>query len=267
MTTDISSQIVVDIKDKIAYVTLNRPEVLNALAYDHWNYLGETWAALDQDPDVWVVIITGSGEKAFCTGQDLKDVSVKGSEGWSGGEFSVDRKPRPLGIVELETGTPAIAAINGFCVAGGLEIALSCDIRVAVDYAQFGLQEVRWGVIPGGGGVDKLPRAVPLCIAMEMLLTGNRIDAQEAYRIGLINRVVPFADLMPTAETIAKKICENGPLAVRTIKESVYRGSSLYLKQALRFEDAFSQLLEQTEDAIEGPRAFAEKRKPQFKGR
>ena len=267
MTTDISSQIVVDIKDRIAYVTLNRPEVLNALTNKHWRYLGETWAALDKDPDVWVVIITGRGEKAFCTGQDLKDVSVRGFEGWSSGEFSVESMPPPPDIWDLETGTPAIAAINGFCVAGGLEMALSCDIRVAVDHAQFGLQEVRWGVIPGGGGVDRLPRAVPLCIAMEMLLTGNRIDAQEAYRIGLLNRVVPFDDLMPTAESIAKKICENGPLAVRAIKESVYRGSTLYLKHALRFEAAYSQLLELSSDAIEGPRAFAEKRKPEFKGR
>ncbi|MEE9198190.1 MAG: enoyl-CoA hydratase-related protein, partial [Dehalococcoidia bacterium] len=250
-----------------AKVTLNRPQVLNALTNPHWDQLSETWQALDEDPEVWVIVITGAGEKAFCTGQDLKDVSREGSGGWSGGAYSVDTKPRPQGIWDLQIGTPAIAAINGFCVAGGLEIALSCDIRVAAEHAQFGLQEVRWGVIPGGGGVDKLPRAVPLGIALEMLLTGERIDAQEAHRVGLVNRLVPLQDLMPTAEAIARRICENGPLAVRVIKEQVYRGYNLYLRQALRFEGAFSALLDETEDAMEGPRAFSEKRKPQFKGR
>lgn len=267
MAEDIKSHLLVEKKDRIAYVTLNRPERLNALTQAHWEQLSETWLSLDDDPDVWVIVITGTGEKAFCTGQDLKDVAQGGAEAWGGDVYSVDQKPESSMIWELEIGTPAIAAINGYCVAGGLEIALSCDMRVAADHAQFGLQEVRWGIIPSGGGVDKLPREIPLCIAMEMLLTGQRIDAQEAYRVGLLNRVVPMADLMPAAEALAEKICENGPLAVRAIKENVYRGYNLYLKQALRFEGAFSALLTQTEDAIEGPRAFSEKRKPQFKGR
>ena len=151
--------------------------------------------------------------------------------------------------------------------SGGLEIALSCDIRVAAEHAQFGLQEVRWGIIPSGGGVDRLPRAMPMCIAMEMLLTGGRIDAQEAYRTGLINRVVAADQVMSTAEEIAEKICRNGPLAVRAIKESVQRGFNLTLPQAFQFEKVFSTLLGTTEDAVEGPLAFSEKRQPEFKSR
>ena len=266
MADDIKSHLLVEKKGRIADVTLNRPEVLNALTGAHWAQLGETWAALDDDPDVWVIIITGTGERAFSTGQDLKDLASKGSEAWDRG-YSIESKSRPPDIWQLEIGTPAIAAINGFCIAGGLEIALSCDIRVAAEHAQFGLQEVRWGIIPSGGGVDRLPRAIPMCIAMEILLTGQRIDAQEAHRVGLINRVVPADEVMPTAEAIANKICENGPLAVKAIKESVYRGYNLYLQHAFRFEEAFSSLLDTTEDAIEGPLAFSEKRQPQFKAR
>ena len=266
MPEDIKQHLLVEKRGRIAYVTLNRPEVMNALTQAHWAQLGETWLALDEDPDVWVIIITGAGEKAFCTGQDLKDVAASGPEAWAGA-YSIENKPAPPDIWELEIGTPAIAAVNGFCVAGGLEIALSCDIRVAAEHAQFGLQEVRWGIIPSGGGVDKLPRAIPLCIAMEMLLTGQRIDAQEAHRVGLVNRVVPAGEVMATAEGIANKICENGPLAVRAIKENVYRGYNLALQRAFLFEGAFSSLLNTTEDAVEGPLAFAEKRKPQFKAR
>ena len=183
MSEDIKSHLLVEKKGRIAYVTLNRPEVLNALTEAHWQQLAETWRTLDDDPDVWVIIITGSGERAFCTGQDLKDVASSGPDAWRG-DYSVENPPGLPNMYEMYTSTPAIAAINGFCIAGGLEIALSCDIRVAAEHAQFGLQEVRWGIIPSGGGVDRLPRAMPMCIAMEMLLTGGRIDAQEAYRTG-----------------------------------------------------------------------------------
>ena len=266
MNEDIRSHLLVEKKGRIAYVTLNRPERLNALTGAHWKQLGDAWRALDDDPDVWVIIITGAGERAFCTGQDLKDVSASGPEAWDGA-YSVDQPPGLPNIYEMYTGTPAIAAINGFCIAGGLEIALSCDIRVAAEHAQFGLQEVRWGIIPSGGGIDRLPRAMPMCMAMELLLTGSRIDAQEAHRTGLINRVTPADQVMSTAEEIAEKICQNGPLAVRAIKEAVQRGYNLTLPQAFRFERVFSSILNTTEDSIEGPRAFSEKRQPQFKGR
>ena len=266
MSEDIKSHLLVEKKGRIAYVTLNRPEVLNALTEAHWQQLANTWRTLDDDPDVWVIIITGSGERAFCTGQDLKDVANEGPDAWRGA-YSVESPPGMPNMYEMYTATPAIAAINGFCIAGGLEIALSCDIRVAAEHAQFGLQEVRWGIIPSGGGVDRLPRAMPMCIAMEMLLTGGRIDAQEAYRTGLINRVVAADQVMSTAEEIAEKICRNGPLAVRAIKESVQRGYNLTLPQAFQFEKVFSTLLGTTEDAVEGPLAFSEKRQPEFKSR
>ena len=266
MSEDIKSHLLVEKKGRIAYVTLNRPEVLNALTEAHWQQLANTWRTLDDDPDVWVIIITGSGERAFCTGQDLKDVANEGPDAWRGA-YSVESPPGMPNMYEMYTATPAIAAINGFCIAGGLEIALSCDIRVAAEHAQFGLQEVRWGIIPSGGGVDRLPRAMPMCIAMEMLLTGGRIDAQEAYRTGLINRVVAADQVMSTAEEIAEKICRNGPLAVRAIKESVQRGFNLTLPQAFQFEKVFSTLLGTTEDAVEGPLAFSEKRQPEFKSR
>ena len=266
MSEDIKSHLLVEKKGRIAYVTLNRPDRLNALTQAHWTQLADAWRALDDDEDVWVIIITGTGERAFCTGQDLKDVAATGSSAWDG-EYSVEHPPGLPEIYEMYTSTPAIAAINGFCIAGGLEIALSCDIRVAAEHAQFGLQEVRWGIIPSGGGVDRLPRAMPMCIAMELLLTGQRIDAQEAHRTGLINRVVPADQVMATAEEIAEKICNNGPLAVRAIKEAVLRGYNLTLPQAFSFERVFSSLLQTTEDAIEGPTAFSEKRKPQFKAR
>ena len=266
MSEDIRSHLLVEKKGRIAYVTLNRPERLNALTEAHWRQLADTWRMLDDDPDVWVIIITGTGEKAFCTGQDLKDVAATGPEAWAG-EYSVSNPPGLPDIYEMYTATPAIAAINGFCIAGGLEIALSCDIRVAAEHAQFGLQEVRWGIIPSGGGVDRLPRAMPMCMAMELLLTGSRIDAQEAHRTGLINRVVPADQVMSTAEEIAGKICQNGPLAVRAIKEAVLRGYNLTMPQAFQFEKVFSSILNTTEDSVEGPLAFSEKRQPQFKGR
>ena len=264
---DIRPHLLVEKRDRIAYVTMNRPERLNAMTGAHWDQLGRTWLDLDEDPDVWVIVITGTGDKAFCTGQDLKEVAEKGGSAWAGGELTVDRPVGGPSIFELEIGTPAIAAINGYCIAGGLEIALACDLRVAADHAEFGLQEVRWGAIPSGGGVDRLPRYMPVCLAMELLLTGDRIDAEEAHRAGLINRVVPAAEVIPTAEALARRICENGPLAVRAIKENVYRGYNLYYRQARLFEEAFAELISTTEDAIEGPTAFSEKRKPQFKAR
>ncbi len=266
MGEEIKSHLIVDRKGHIAYVTLNRPEVLNALTGAHWRQLADAWRALDDDPEVWVIIITGAGDRAFCTGQDLKNVASTGRDAWDGA-YSVEEPPGLPEIYEMYIGTPAIAAINGFCIAGGLEIALSCDIRVAAEHAQFGLQEVRWGIIPSGGGVDRLPRAMPMGLAMEMLLTGQRIDAQEAHRTGLVNRVVAADRVMSTAEEIAEKICRNGPLAVRAIKETVLRGYNLTLPQAFNFEKAFSRLLNTTEDAVEGPLAFSEKRQPQFKGR
>jgi enoyl-CoA hydratase/carnithine racemase len=162
---------------------------------------------------------------------------------------------------------PLIAAINGYCLAGGLELALACDIRVAAEHAEFALKEVQRGIIPGGGGTQRLPRAIPPNIALEMMFTGMHISAQEAYRIGLVNYVVPADQVMAKAEAIARAICANAPLAVRATKEAVYRGLDTTLDEGLRIEALLSKAIAHTADSREGPRAFAEKRPAQFRGR
>jgi|GEM_PF-485311 len=162
---------------------------------------------------------------------------------------------------------PMIAAVNGYALAGGLELMLCCDVRVAAEHAVFGLTEVRWAIMPGAGGTQRLPRAVPLAKAMEMILMGETCSAQEAYRIGLVNAVVPAADVLPTAKRWAATICDRGPLAVRAAKEAILRGLTLPLADGLRLEAFLSGTLRGTEDAAEGPKAFAEKRKPVFKAR
>jgi enoyl-CoA hydratase/carnithine racemase len=162
---------------------------------------------------------------------------------------------------------PFIAAINGICTGGGLELAMACDIRIAADTARLGLAEVKQSVIPANSGTQKLIRLVSFGKALEMLITGDFIDAQEAYRVGLVNKVVPFAQLMPEAEALANRICENGPVAVRAVKELAYRGIEVPLAEGLRLEIEMSKKLALTEDSQEGARAFGEKRKPAWKGR
>ena len=167
----------------------------------------------------------------------------------------------------LEIWKPIIAAINGYCLAGGLEIALACDIRIASETATFGLTEVSRGIIPVAGGTQRLPKLIPLGKSLEMILTGERIDAQEAYRIGLVNRVVPTGQLLPEAMRLAERICANAPLAVKAAKEAVYRGMNLPLSEGLWLEQQLADPVCQSEDAKEGPRAFFEKRPPVFKGK
>jgi enoyl-CoA hydratase len=162
---------------------------------------------------------------------------------------------------------PFIAAVNGVATGGGLELAMACDIRIAADNARLGLREVVQSLMPGAGGTQRLPRFVPFGVAMEILMTGDFISAEEAYRIGLVNRVVPQAELMSAAEALAQRINENGPLAVRSAKEAAYRGIRMPLDEGLRFEFLMLQSLLMSEDAKEGPTAFAQKRKPEYKGK
>jgi enoyl-CoA hydratase/carnithine racemase len=254
-------------KNKIAYITLNRPEAMNSINGEMWNALTDAWIAFRDDPDVWTAIVTGAGEKAFCTGADLKEMSVAFAEAIKSGKPPTVPIPYVTPMRGLRVFKPFIAAINGMALGGGLELAMACDIRIAAEHARMGVPEVKQALIPGMSGTQKLPRLLPFGIALEMLMTGDMITAQEAYRIGLVNRVVPATELMKTAEALANKINENGPVAVRAVKEAAYRGIEMSLDDALRFESLITIAVTQSEDALEGPRAFAEKRKPVFKGK
>ncbi len=261
--------ILLESKEKIFIMMINRPEAMNALDQETLEQMNRAWTEFRDDPELWVAVVTGAGDKAFCAGADLKSVGE-----YYASMTPVQRRERSEkgpgvgGITRnLDIWKPIIAAINGHCLAGGLEIALACDIRIASETATFGLTEVSWGIIPGAGGTQRLPRLIPLGRSLEMILTAERIDAQEALRVGLVNRVVPQGELLPEAVGVAHRICQNAPLAVRAAKEAVYRGLDLPLSDGLRLEQFLAEPIRQTEDAREGPLAFAQGRKPVFKGR
>ena len=254
-------------KDKIVTITINRPEAMNSIDPETHQALIDAWTRFRDDGSAWVAILTGAGDKAFSAGADLKKL-IPAVFGKGSGPGRHHNDMGLAGITRgLEIWKPMIAAINGHCLAGGLEQALACDLRIASPNATFGLTEVRWAIMPGAGGTQRLPRTVPLAKAMEMILMAQPITADEAYRIGLVNKVVPLPELMPTAIGWAETLCERGPLAVRAAKEAVIRGLSLPLPDGLRLEAFLSNTLRGTEDAVEGPKAFAEKRKPNFKAR
>jgi enoyl-CoA hydratase/carnithine racemase len=261
--------IIYEKKDKIAIITINRPEAMNAIDPETTEELSKAWMDFRDDPSLWVAILTGAGDKAFSAGADLKKmIPFLATLSPFQRREQEEKGPGFGGITRgLNIWKPTIAAINGFCLAGGLEMALACDIRVAAEHATFGLMEVSRGIIPGAGGTQRLPRMIPLAKAMEMILLAQRIDAQEALRLGLVNRVVSLPKVMPTAMEIAEAILQNGPLAVRAAKEAIIRGLSMPLEEGLRLEGVLQSYLLKTEDAVEGPRAFAEKRKPQFKAK
>src|SRR5271169_4076653 len=238
-------------KNHIAYVTINRPERLNACDFEAYGRLAEIWTEFRNDADLRVAILTGAGERAFCAGSDVKSnyVEARGADPAS--------SPFP---VMLELQKPIIAAINGHANGGGLEQALACDIRVAAHHAQFGLGEVRLGWLPGGGGTQRLPRLISLGRALEMLYTGGRIGAEEALRLGLVDYVMPMSRIMSKCEEIAGEICKSAPLAVQRIKQAALRGLDLPLADGLKLERELYLWLQTTEDAREGARAFAEKR-------
>ncbi len=252
-------------KDRIVTITINRPEAMNAIDPETHEALIAAWTRFRDDDSAWVAILTGAGDQAFSAGADLKKfvpAEFAGRGGASHNTFDLGGITRGLEIWK-----PMIAAINGFCLAGGLEQALACDLRIAASHARFGLTEVRWAIMPGAGGTQRLPRAVPLAKAMEMILTADHVTAEEALGLGLVNKVVPLPELMPAARALAGRLCERGPLALRAAKEAVIRGLSLPLADGLRLEAFLSGVLRRTEDAIEGPKAFAEKRPPAFKAR
>jgi enoyl-CoA hydratase len=259
--------------DGIATITMNRPEVRNALNAEMLCRLADAWQDVSDDPAVRVAILTGAGEDAFCAGADL-DRLVRMMQGLRPPETDFDRR-----IVEdytiiykgllrsFDVTKPIIAAVKGFCVAGGTEILQTTDIRVAAEDARFAIAEVKWSLFPMGGSTVRLPRQIPYCKAMEVLLTGEQFPAEEALAMGLINKIVPAAEVMREARRYAEVINQNGPLAVQAVKRSVLAGSGRPLTEALEKEMELGIPVSMTEDAKEGTKAFKEKRKPVFHGR
>ncbi len=253
----------------VAILTIDRPEVRNALDFKTSDELVEAWRSFRDDDDLRVAILTGAGDRAFCSGADLRGVAEFYRSLTSAERLRrAEHEPGLGGISRnLEIDKPIVAAINGHCLAGGLEIALACDLRIASENASFGLPEVTRGIIPGAGGTQRLPRLIGPERALDLILTGRRIDAREAERIGLVTRVVPQGRLRDEAVALANQIAENAPLAVRAAKAAVWRGLERPLEEGLRLEQLLAEPVRQSEDAQEGPRAFLEKREPVFKGR
>jgi enoyl-CoA hydratase len=260
-------------KGGIAYVTLNRPEVHNAMDAEAVVRLAEAWQDFAADDSLRVAIITGAGDKAFSSGADLRKLiplmtGAKQPEDEWEEKLMEDRRLTNVALLRgFELYKPVISAINGFCLAGGTELIQATDIRIAAQHATFGLTEVRRAIIPAAGSMVRLPKQIPFCKAMEILLVGDSIDAEEACRIGLVNYVVPQEKLMETAEEFAKKIAENGPLAVRKIKETVLKALGRPVEEGYALEDEAVRVVIRSEDVREGPRAFVEKRKPRYVGR
>ena len=257
--------VIYQMHDHIAVVMLNRPEAMNAIDPETAAELRELWEHIAADGDVRCVILTGAGERAFCTGSDLKK-TMPPKEGVAELSFGARTMPHLLANME-RVKVPIICAINGYAVGGGLELALACDIRIASENARMGLPEVCIGSLPGGGGTQRMPRAIGLSNAMHLLLTGDIVDAQEALRLGLVSKVCSAAMLQDEAHKIAQRIAGNAPLAVRAIRKLVLEGLDMPLDQAISHEFMAFGLLRDSQDRIEGRLAFQEKRKPVFQGK
>jgi enoyl-CoA hydratase len=255
--------ILLEKKNSIAYVTVNRPKVLNALNMATMDELGAAFQEIKNDAPIRVAILTGAGEKAFVAGADIGELAKL--DAVSGKEYA-HRGQAVLDLIE-NLGKPAIACINGFALGGGCELALACTMRLASDNAKLGQPEVKLGIIPGYGGSQRLSRLVGKGLAMQMVLAGEMITAQEAHRIGLVNEVTAAAELIPRAEAIAAKIVANAPLAVQYAMEAVNKGMEMTLAEGLYLEAALFGVCCATEDKKEGTAAFLEKRAAAFKGR
>ena len=246
----------------VALITINRPERMNAMDAEHYQGLSRAWCTVRDDPAIRVAIITGAGDRAFSTGADIKSFLTAPP---TMAEMWLTQRDQLLNR-GLEVWKPVVAAVNGYCLGGGMTLLLATDIRIAASHATFGLSEVKRGIIAGNGGTQRVLDQLPYAVAMEMLLTGDGIDAVAAERWGLVNKVVPMADLLETAYAYARKIAANAPLAVQAAKELAVRSRDMDLTSGLRLEAVLNRMLMGTEDAKEGPAAFAAKRKPEFKG-
>jgi enoyl-CoA hydratase/carnithine racemase len=263
LTTPTLANLLYEKKDAIAYVTVNRPKVLNALSTPTWADLRTAFEDARGDDLVRGVILTGTGDKAFIAGADIGELAhATAIDAERSSRFGQD----VLDLIE-NLGKPVIAAINGFALGGGCETAMACTIRIAVDSAKFGQPEVKLGLLPGGGGTQRLPRLVGKGRALQLILSGGMIGAQEAYRIGLVNEVVPAANLIARAEEILKQIASNAPVAVRLSLEAVNRGMDTSQSEGFALEASYFGLCAATDDKREGTSAFLEKRMPRFHGR
>src|SRR6476646_7516522 len=250
-------------RDGIAYVTINRPKVLNALNTPTWQAMRSAFEDARDDASVRGVILTGAGNKAFIAGADIGELAHVAA-------FEAEQSSRfGQGVLDLieNLGKPVVAAVNGFALGGGCETAMACTIRIAVETAKFGQPEVALGLVPGGGGTQRLPRLVGKGRALQLILSGEMISAQEAYRIGLVNEIVPAADLVTRAETILSRIASNAPIAVKFALEAANKGMETSQGEGLLLEASYFGLCAATEDKKEGTAAFLEKRPPQFRGR
>ncbi|MEO3388113.1 enoyl-CoA hydratase-related protein [Mesorhizobium sp. CAU 1741] len=251
------------IEDSVATVTINRPERMNAMDSEHYAALSDVWQRVRDDDGIRVAIVTGAGGKAFTVGADLKSR-------FSGGEPLSDLWLTQKGQLlnrGLEVWKPVISAIGGYCLGGGMTLMLATDIRVADETSTFSVAEVKRGLIPANGGTQRLISQLPHAIAMEMLLTGDAISVETAERWGLINKIVPAGTALDAAKEYAVRIAANAPLALQAAKELALRSRDLDLATGLRLEQVVARILRSSEDAKEGPRAFAEKRQPRFTGR
>lgn len=244
----------------VEVLTINRPEARNAINGAVSTAMSSALDELTEDPDAWVVVLTGAGDKAFSAGMDLKAFAAGEGDaiiGVRGGFGGIARRDFPK---------PLIAAVNGSALAGGLEVMLACDLVVAADHATFGIPEAKRGLVAAGGGLVRLPKRIPIAVALEMALTGDPIDAERAHAIGLVNRVVPRHQLMDEALALAERIAENAPLSVRHSKDVMRRAADLSEAEAWKVNDEAVGVVFSSADAMEGPVAFAEKRAPNWKG-
>jgi enoyl-CoA hydratase len=265
-STEVSTSfenITYEVKGSIGYITLNRPKVMNALNRRTIEELSTAFHAAKKDAIVKGIILTGTGEKAFIAGADIAELSA--IDGEQAGDFSEKGQEVLLFIETL--GKPVVAAVNGFALGGGCETAMACTIRIAAENAKFGQPEVKLGIIPGYGGTQRLPRLVGKGRALQLILTGDLIDADEAHRIGLVNEVVPATDLISRCEAILKQIGANAPLAIRYSIDAVNEGVDTDLTSGLKREAKYFALAAGTEDRKEGTSAFVQKRAPQFQGK
>jgi E-phenylitaconyl-CoA hydratase len=261
------------VRDHVATVTLDRPEALNALDLDSLRSLRAALSDARDDDEVRVIVLTGAGQKSFCVGADLKNTLPPSTSFSSSFVKSLERAAdegvyvRLIELSSLRIFKPIIAAINGYCLGGGLELALQCDMRIAASNAVFGLPEAVVASIPAVCGIQALQKAVPSAIAMKMLLTGCKVDASYAERVGLVSDLVAPDDLMAKAMELADSVAANGPLAVQMIKKVAETSANVPLSQAIEFTELAWGAMRESEDRVEGRKAFAERRKPQFKGR